>query len=350
MLNYTPLRIVKIRSETRDTKSFILEELSDSRLAYQSGQSLTLVFPGKINEERRSYSISSAAELGEPLTITVKRVDNGAYSRHLFDECKEGSLLYTIGAAGFFTLPDLEHNSHKTLVFFAAGSGITPCFPMIKTALANYPAVKIVLIYSNSSLATTIFYEPLVSLQAEHPDRFRVDFLFSESQNLLHARLSKAGVAGHLQSGVIQDLTHTMFYLCGPHSYMQMVTIALLTEGVPAENIRKEVFDTTKPPKKSEPPDKDIHTVNINYKGEVFSFPVQYPRTILEEAKSRGIVLPYSCEAGKCGTCAATCRSGSVWMYYNEVLMDRELSAGRVLTCTGYPITGDVSLEYPQPV
>jgi ferredoxin-NADP reductase len=350
MLGYIPLRIVKIRLETGDTKSFILEELSPSKLAYQSGQSLTLVFPGKINEERRSYSISSAAELGEPLTITVKRIDNGAYSRHLFDECKEGSLLYTIGAAGFFTLPHLGRDSKNTLVFFAAGSGVTPCFPMIKTALAKFPAVKIVLIYSNSSLATTIFYDPLMSLQSAHPDRFRVDFFFSDSRNLLNAHLSKASVTGYVESSATPDLAQTMFYLCGPHSYMQMVTIALLTEGVPAENIRKEVFDTTKPPKKSEPPDKDIHTVNINYKGDLFSFPVQYPVTILEEAKARDIVLPYSCEAGKCGTCAATCRSGSVWMYYNEVLMDRELSAGRVLTCTGHPIGGDIWLEYPEPV
>jgi ring-1,2-phenylacetyl-CoA epoxidase subunit PaaE len=83
MSKYKTLRIVNIRQETKDTKSFVLEELSSEKIVYYPGQFLTLVFPGKINEERRSYSISSAQILNEPLTITVKRVDNGAYSRYL---------------------------------------------------------------------------------------------------------------------------------------------------------------------------------------------------------------------------------------------------------------------------
>jgi len=56
--------------------------------------------------------------------------------------------------------------------------------------------------------------------------------------------------------------------------------------------------------------------------------------------------LPYSCEAGRCGSCTATCIDGKVWMSYNEVLMDDEISKGRVLTCTGYPIGGDVVLKF----
>ncbi|MBS1562920.1 MAG: 2Fe-2S iron-sulfur cluster binding domain-containing protein, partial [Bacteroidetes bacterium] len=59
-----------------------------------------------------------------------------------------------------------------------------------------------------------------------------------------------------------------------------------------------------------------------------------------------GIALPYSCEAGRCGSCAATCTKGKVWMSYNEVLLDEELAKGRILTCTGYPVGGDIELEY----
>src|SRR5690606_2905377 len=129
----------------------------------------------------------------------------------------------------------------------------------------------------------------------------------------------------------------TLCYLCGPHSYMQMISITLLTEGVPAGNIRREIFDTIKPVVRVRPPDQDVHLVTIRYQHREFRFHVQYPETILSVAKRSDIFLPYSCEAGKCGTCAATCLEGRIWMSSNEVLSDRELARNRVLTCTGYP-------------
>jgi ferredoxin-NADP reductase len=349
MKNYTTLRIRDIRQETVDTRSFVLEELSGEKMTYQAGQFLTLVFPGKINEERRSYSISSARILNEPLTITVKRIDNGAYSRYLFDSCEIGSSVYTIGASGFFTLPDpSELSLHESIVFFAAGSGITPVFPLIKTILNANPSLRLLLIYSNHSVESTIFYHELSDMRSQFSERLSIDFLFSNNKNLLHARLNKAKVGEYLKIPWLGKKVNTLFYMCGPHSFMQMIWITLLTEGVPAENIRKEIFDTHKPLVKMLPPDEEPHSVRIIYRGRSYTFITQYPQTILSTAKSHGIVLPYSCEVGKCGTCASTCVQGKVWMYYNEVLMDKELASGRVLTCTGYPIEGDVVLNFPE--
>ena len=63
-------------------------------------------------------------------------------------------------------------------------------------------------------------------------------------------------------------------------------------------------------------------------------------------AKAQNIMLPYSCEAGRCGSCAARCTSGKVWMAYNEVLTDDEIAKDRVLVCQAYPVGGDVVIEY----
>ncbi len=135
---YIPLEVTQIRSDTANTKSFILKQLHGNPIRYKPGQFLTLIFKKKNSEERRSYSISSTPDLGEPLTITVKRIDNGEFSRYLFDVVQEGDVLYTIGASGYFTLPEnLAH--HTQLFFFAAGSGITPILPLIKTALLLNP-------------------------------------------------------------------------------------------------------------------------------------------------------------------------------------------------------------------
>ena len=89
-----------------------------------------------------------------------------------------------------------------------------------------------------------------------------------------------------------------------------------------------------------------MHTVVIQLQKKLIQFQTQYPQTILQAAKKAGLVLPYSCEAGRCGSCAATCTAGEVWMSYNEVLMEDEIANGKILTCTGYPVRGDVLLKF----
>ena len=343
---YIPLELIGIRKETSDTKSFILTSPKHP-LKYKAGQFLTLIFKKKETEERRSYSISSTADLNEPLTITVKRIDNGEYSRYLFDFVQEGDVLFSIGASGFFTLP--ESSIHYTQLFFlAAGSGITPILPLIKTVLYGSIPAHVTLLYSNRSADDTIFLEDLQHLVKKFPEKFQLELLFSSSQNLLKARLTKFLLLQFIHEKVIKK-DETLFYICGPFQYMQMATITLLTEGIAAKNIRKENFSTEKPVIKDLPPDVNPHNVQIHFEGKQYTFTVQYPLTILQTAKQAGIMLPYSCEVGKCGTCAATCLRGNVWHSYNEVLLDRELENGRILTCTGYPYgKGDVVIEFPE--
>ena len=343
---YTPLEVTQIRRDTANTKSFVLKQLDGNPIHYKPGQFLTLIFKKKNSEERRSYSISSTPGLLEPLTITVKRIDNGEYSRYLFDAIREGDILYTIGASGYFTLPEnLPHHAH--LVFFAAGSGITPILPLIKTALHMNPAIRVALLYSNRSESETIFIDELKRLIANFSPQLEVEFLFSASQDLMKARLTKILINQFIREKIARK-KETLFFICGPFHYMQMATIALLTEGIPTENIRKENFSTEKPVVKELPPDVQAHKVQVRIEGKKYEIDVQYPTTILEAAKQKGIMLPYSCEAGKCGTCSATCIEGKVWHSYNEVLMDRELQKGRILTCTGYPYGDeDVVIIFP---
>jgi ferredoxin-NADP reductase len=333
------LRIKSITEETFNTKSFLLEPLNE-KLNYNPGQFLTLLLPNASNV-RRSYSLSSHPRLDNHLQITVKRIANGEFSRWLFDKAQENDVIETIGASGFFTLPDnLEDDYH--LFFLAAGSGITPVISLIKEAL-YFRKQKVTLIYSNRSETDTIFYKELTELQNKFASRFNIEFLFSVSQNLLRARLGKS-LLTHFINAYIKDKSKTVVYLCGPNDYMQMAAIVLLTEGIATENIRTENFSTEKPKSKNLPPDTNRHAVTIHYDGKTWTFPVQYPNSILQTAKLQGIDLPYSCEAGRCGTCAATCTKGKVWMSRNEVLLDKEMDQGRVLTCTGYPIQGDVDL------
>jgi ring-1,2-phenylacetyl-CoA epoxidase subunit PaaE len=127
---------------------------------------------------------------------------------------------------------------------------------------------------------------------------------------------------------------------------MQKAIIELRRQGVQPADIRKENFVTIMPVLRNEPPDKNLHHVTLQLNNHRYQFAVQFPVSVLSEAKKQGIEMPYSCESGKCGSCAATCVSGKVWMRYNEVLLEEEIKKGRVLTCTGFPVDGDVTIEF----
>ncbi len=341
---YQPLIIKSIREEVPGFKTILLEEPSERKITYLPGQYLTFVLPHHETETRRSYSIISAPVRQEPLAIGVKRIANGLFSRKLIDHAKPGDTLWTTGAAGFFTLPD-DLTGYNQLFFLAAGSGITPMLSLIKTVLFGTIKMPVVLIYSNRSEAETLYRRELLELAAAFPDRFRMEFLYSNSADLSRARLRKDLVLAFVRQHAAGPLEKLLCYVCGPQEYMRMCTYGLNLAGVPLANIKKENFNVEKVSFRPEPPDTRPHLVSVLFKNQLYTFPAQYPDTILQAAKKAGLNLPYSCEAGKCGNCATLCKTGTVWMSYNEVLTEKELQKGLVLTCVGYPAGGDVMLE-----
>jgi ferredoxin-NADP reductase len=170
---YKALRIREVRDEAKDFKTIVFED--DHNISYKPGQYLTLVRFERGEELRRSYSITSSPALKEPLSIGVKRVENGVFSRHLVDHAKSGDELLTTGSGGFFVLPD-DVQAFGQLFFFAAGSGITPVYSLIKTALHLFTHLSIVLVYSNASVERTIFLSGLQRLQQRFSPRFQIEF------------------------------------------------------------------------------------------------------------------------------------------------------------------------------
>lgn len=338
------VKVTEIIKETENAKTFILEPMHGWHPDYKSGQFLTLLFDTPFGEKRRSYSISSSPEKGEPFSITVKKVENGEFSRRMLDQVKEGDVFATSGINGFFTLPE-NLETIDQVFFLAAGSGITPCYSILKTLLHGTDK-KVVLIYSNKNERDTIFLKSIQELQEQYPAQFQVRFLNSQHAGIFNRRLSKWLLTILLKQYLKTEKSRVLFYLCGPFEYMQMIRITLLTEGFEADKIRKEQFVSLTLPDKPKPPDVEKHIVTIHFNGHHYILPVQYPKTILATAKEKNILLPYSCESGVCGACAATCTKGKVWMSYNGVLMEKEIDKGRVLTCQGFPVGGDVELVF----
>lgn len=336
--------ITAVIPETPDAVSLQLQPLDGWQPQYKAGQFITFVFYTTSGEKRRSYSISSTPSMGEPLQITIKRQANGEFSRPLVAQSQVGNILHSTGIGGFFTLP--TRISHiKTICFLAAGSGIAPCMALIKFILVN-ESQKIVLFYSNSHQQQTIFYDSLNQLALAYPNRITIKYLFSSNKDIMEGRLSHWLLSQLLVQYQI-PVRQSLFFICGPFDYMQMAGISLLSNGAIKKQIITEDFFPLPKTTIPRPPDTDAHRVRILIDQKQFELLVQYPQSITATARAHGITLPYSCESGRCGSCAATCLSGKIWMAYNEILTDEEIAAGRVLTCQGFAIGGDAVIEYP---
>ena len=339
---YKRIRIKEVHEEVAGFKTFVFED--DHNIEYKAGQYLTLVAIVQGEEIRRSYSITSSPDMNEPLSIGVKRKANGFFSRLLVDHAKGGDELITTGSGGLFILPE-NIQSDQNLFFFAAGSGITPVYSLLKSALYIHQ-MRVVLTYSNTSPATTIFLENIKGLKKQFNDRFQVEFLFSNAPDLIKARLHRELLIYLINHFSVTDYLKTLYYICGPYSYMRMCTYVLQEVQVPADNIKKENFLIDQvPPVQVTPPDKLTHNAKINVGGKTYNVPVHFPDSILHASKKLGLILPYSCETGRCGNCVARCIKGEVWLSYNEVLTEADLARGLTLTCVGHPLGGDVVLE-----
>ena len=337
------VKVIDIIVETPSAKTYLLQPLNNWKPSYKPGQFITLLFYNTGTEKRRSFSLTSDPSTNY-LSITVKRVANGEYSRYMLDHVLLGDEFYTTGIAGFFILPETKPQQTKQLFFLAAGSGITPVYSLIETALQKWKDASIILIYSNRNENDVIFFNALKSLQQEYESIFKIEWLFSSNNNIHKARLSNylLNILLKKYNADVNDL----FFMCGPFDYMLMIQITLLSYGVPIKNIFKEQFSTLPRIVKPVPPDTNKHNATILIAEKTFELEVQYPSTILAAAKEKNISLPYSCEAGRCGSCAAKCTNGKVWMAYNEVLTDDEIANGRVLVCQAYPVGGDVTIEF----
>jgi len=86
------------------------------------------------------------------------------------------------------------------------------------------------------------------------------------------------------------------------------------------------------------------YVVGINLDGKDYDIPCDDDQTFLDAIEEYGLVVPYSCRAGVCMTCAAKIVRGQVDLG-EAALGDEGKNEGFVLTCSGFPRSDDIYLE-----
>lgn len=344
------LRVEKIIPETEDTITLILESEGNDPIAYEAGQFLTFIFNIQGKEHRRSYSLSSSPGIDKDLAVTIKRVQNGEVSRHLFETVKEGDILRSLPPAGRFTIQPVLVIP-RDVFLFGAGSGIVPLFSILKTVLTKESSSCVHLIYSNHDESSIIFRKQLKEFEEIYQGRFNCLHLLSnpvsEAADVIHGHLNGLLLEELISRYRQYDKSQCVFYVCGPFAYMRMIMITLPVLGFSREQIHKEAFLTEVNEAQPKVPSANLAAEVKILKGDkIYELLVPAGKTILRAALENAIRLPYSCETGICSTCSAHCAAGKIEMSINEVLTEKDMSEGLILTCTGYPVTDSVQIRF----
>jgi len=327
---FHPVRIKRIVQETADTRTYVL----DAPFPYLAGQFLTVRACGTL----RSYSMSSSPDTDSELTTTVKRVPGGLVSNWMHDHLAPGDLIETTSPAGVFCLRE----GTAPLVALCGGSGVTPVLSLVKTALAT-TGRRVRVLAADRDADSVIFADTLSELARRHPGRFEIRHHLDDAQGLV--------TGAEIQAFVGDDLDAD-FYLCGPAPFMELAENTLLAQGADAGQIVAERF--TPAPEEPEEPEEPTEAVAETGGGTVTVVLAgkrrtvdQHPReSLLESARRAGLMPPFSCEMGNCGTCIARLTEGEAKMRVNNALDDDEVAEGWVLTCQGEPVTPHVTVEY----
>ena len=342
------LRVRAVIDETHDAKSLVFEVTPGlaSVFDYRPGQFVTLRLPVQGRHVPRCYSMSSAPALDDGLRVTVKRVTDGRGSNWICDRIKVGDSIEVLPPSGVFT----PHSLAGDFLLLAGGSGITPVFSILRSALMRGSG-RIALLYANRDERSVIFRDELKALAAAHPTRLQV----------IHWLDSVQGVPSVAQlAELARPFRQGQAFICGPGPYMDAAVAALQAIEMAPEQIHVERFASL-------PDEEDVAALNaaaaaavpadggvaeaeleITLDGGVHTVTCGGNETLLEAALRAGLNAPYSCEAGMCASCMCQVIEGKVHLRHNEVLDKKDLAKAWTLGCQAIPMSPRVCIKFPE--
>ena len=229
-------------------------------------------------------------------------------------------------------------DTDRELVAFAGGSGITPVFSLLRSALESTTRGAR-LFYANRGRDSVIFDEPLASLKDLHSDRFALQHHLDDESGFVTPAQVEA---------FITHAKDAEYYICGPGPFMDIVQATLRTAGVPTDRVHLEHFEVAELPVGPSADSDEAVTEEVTIELEKRKITVPYSQgdTLLQTARMAGLSAPSSCEIGSCGTCMARLTQGSARMINNDALEDDEVADGWVLTCQAVPTSRTVRVVY----
>jgi ring-1,2-phenylacetyl-CoA epoxidase subunit PaaE len=275
--------------------------------------------------------------------VAVKSIKGGVFSNYANDVLRKGDLLEVSRPEGRFIFEN--DNSKKIFCGIAAGSGITPILSIIKDTLSSNTDNKFVLLYSNKSIAETMFFNDIKGLESSYSSRFYCHDIYSRENvaDCEFGRIDSAFINYCLKQH--SKLSFDKFFLCGPEELTLSISDELNKLGYEKNKILFELF-FSKSELKLETNLGGDSMAKITCDYEDFEITIPKNMTILDAALSQKIDVPYSCQGGVCSSCIGKITSGTGKMLENNILTDSEIQEGLVLACQTVPTSQNISIDF----
>jgi ferredoxin-NADP reductase len=185
----------------------------------------------------REYSIAAAP--GEPVAITVERLEDGEVSPYLTEELREGDGLELRGPIGGHFVWGPENGG--PLLLIAGGSGVVPLRAMLRHRQRSGNDLPVRLLYSSRSLDDVIYRDELGATS----DGVEVVFTLTREQ--------PPGWTGHarrVDAALLNEVAwppdeNARAFVCGPTSFVETVADGLVELGYPPVRVKTERFGAT---------------------------------------------------------------------------------------------------------
>ncbi len=319
---FKPMRIAAIKPETAAAYSIYFDEFPDEFYAYKPGQHITLRIPVGDETLYRTFSLASTPTLERQLRLVIKRA--GRITNLLPDQFRSGDELSARRPGGSFTLSPNPARSRRFLMV-AGGSGITPVFSMIRALIHYEPNSHTRLVYANRNPNSVILAGELSELQRRFPARLTIIHQYSQ----IEGRLTVDKL-----TGLMADQHFDEHYVCGPAGLQTVATDAFTAVSVDPRTVHREAYNDSTNEPAGFPTQAVVAQAQVTITGRVHSVPVHQAETLLDAALRAGVSVPYSCRAGRCGTCRAICTAGQVTMNEAQTyLTSQAIEQGQILLC-----------------
>jgi ferredoxin-NADP reductase len=243
----------------------------------------------------RAYSLTSDPYREDGLiSITPKKVDEGAVSPYLVTKAKPGTIVSLSKIEGDFVLPD---PTPERLLFISAGSGVTPIMSMLRH-LDHYDELHDAVLLHSARHSDDVIFGPQLRELAERRDGFTLH----EQLTREHGRMGPQDL-----NQLCPDWREREAYISGPNEMLDAFTEHFEREG-DCDRLHMERFQ----PK-----------LGLGQAGEGEGGTIKFLKSdcetesdghqpILVAGEEAGLELPYGCREGICHTCVGELRSGRV--------------------------------------
>lgn len=341
---FRPLKVAAVRDESRHIRSVLLTDPAGAALPkWLAGQSIVLrVQVDPVGSTQvRNYSLSN--EPGSAAyRIGVKREPMGTVSAYIHDSVKVGDLIDVAAPRGSFFLDD----STSPVVLVSAGVGVTPVLAMLHVLAGGGSKRPVWWLHSARNGPEQAFAREARNLLNQLPHSR--SYIFYSDPSATDRKGAEYDQEGRLSTQALRELelpVEAEVFVCGPESFMDVVTDGLVECGINAGNIRSERFGAHAAitPGIAAGPVRSPHVPegppgagpNVQFARSALSAPWRAADTsLLEFAEACDVPTRWSCRTGVCHTCETALLSGAV-QYDPEPL--EPPAEGNILLCIARP-------------